>query len=188
MKKFLRVTMPDNSRWDVPAELIAKNRAADYAGQDTRSSSGPEYEKEFQAEFEYAMTDAIELVDWATDNMNWEDVEAHAQRVAQQDHPIDYQEGWVNGEKEIVEYDRPDLATNTAGMQNKFIVVKRTDVSEFLPQVLQDQQEDILRAIEVNQIVQQVTPASTKTYLVVNTDEPYADEVIAILKRHGHWG
>ena len=26
------------------------------------------------------------------------------------------------------------------------------------------------------------------TYLVINTDEPYADEVIAILKRHGHWG
>jgi len=77
---------------------------------------------------------------------------------------------------------------NIEGMANKFIVVKRTDVSEFLPPVLEDQFEDILRAIDVNQVVQQVTPASTKTYLVINTDEPYADEVIAILKRHGHWG
>jgi len=26
------------------------------------------------------------------------------------------------------------------------------------------------------------------TYLVINADEPYVDEVIDILKRHGHWG
>jgi hypothetical protein len=25
-------------------------------------------------------------------------------------------------------------------------------------------------------------------YLVINVDEPYADEVIEILKRNGHWG
>jgi hypothetical protein len=29
---------------------------------------------------------------------------------------------------------------------------------------------------------------TNKTYLVINTDEPYADEVIEIMKRHGHWG
>jgi hypothetical protein len=25
------------------------------------------------------------------------------------------------------------------------------------------------------------------TYLVINTDEPYADEIIEILKKNGHW-
>ncbi|KIH69927.1 hypothetical protein [Salinicoccus roseus] len=25
-------------------------------------------------------------------------------------------------------------------------------------------------------------------YLVINQDEPYADEVIEIMKKHGHWG
>jgi hypothetical protein len=25
------------------------------------------------------------------------------------------------------------------------------------------------------------------TYFVINTDEAYAEEVIAVLKRHGHW-
>lgn len=27
-----------------------------------------------------------------------------------------------------------------------------------------------------------------KTYIVINTDEPYADEIIEIMKRYGHWG
>ncbi|HWR19069.1 MAG TPA: hypothetical protein VN608_05555 [Clostridia bacterium] len=25
-------------------------------------------------------------------------------------------------------------------------------------------------------------------YIVINTDEPYASEVIEIMKKHGHWG
>lgn len=25
-------------------------------------------------------------------------------------------------------------------------------------------------------------------YIVINTDEPYIDEIIDVLKRHGHWG
>lgn len=77
---------------------------------------------------------------------------------------------------------------NFEGMQNKFVVVKRTDISEFLPPVLEDQLEDILHAIDVNQVVQQVTPASNKKYLVINTDESYAPEIVEILKRNGHWG
>ena len=24
-------------------------------------------------------------------------------------------------------------------------------------------------------------------YIVINTDEPYIDEIIAVMKRHGHW-
>lgn len=26
------------------------------------------------------------------------------------------------------------------------------------------------------------------TYIVINTDEPYANEIIEIMKKHGHWG
>lgn len=30
--KYLRVTMPDGSKWDLPAEVIARNRADYYIG------------------------------------------------------------------------------------------------------------------------------------------------------------
>ncbi len=41
-------------------------------------------------------------------------------------------------------------------------------------------------AIQEIRIKQGKSPVNQ--YLVINTDEPYADEVIDILKHHGHWG
>lgn len=92
--KYLRVTMPDGSRWDVPAGLIAANRAAYYADQ------GDNYEEEY----DYTMSDDYQLTDWAANNMNWSDVQHVAVEVAREGDAVDYQEGWVNGEKEIVEH------------------------------------------------------------------------------------
>jgi len=92
--KFLRVTMPDGSKWDVPARVIAENRAKYYAEVDSDTT--------YQEEFEFTMSDNYELKDWAAGNMNWSDVENHAQYVINPPTP-DYQEGWVNGEKEIIE-------------------------------------------------------------------------------------
>ena len=79
--KYIRVTMPDGSRWDVPAGLVAADRAAYYADQ------GDNYEEEYDY------------------TMNWSDVEHAASFVAQDAGAVDYQEGWVNGKKEIVEHD-----------------------------------------------------------------------------------
>lgn len=28
---------------------------------------------------------------------------------------------------------------------------------------------------------------SFNSYIVINTDEPYVDEIIEVMKRHGHW-
>lgn len=104
MSKFLRVTMSDGSNWDVPAEIIADNRAKHYAKADSGTESGPEYDKEYAAEYEYTLNDAAELKDWAANNMDWNEVAGKAIWVT--DKPkIDYQEGWVNGDREIVEHD-----------------------------------------------------------------------------------
>ncbi|MBG9944674.1 hypothetical protein ABE237_00735 [Brevibacillus formosus] len=94
MAKKLRVTMPDGSKWDVPADLIAKNRAEYYS----KRSSDTIYEEEV----EFALSDNYELFDWAENNMNWKDVRQFAVEVKAPDEP-DYQEGWVNGDKEVVE-------------------------------------------------------------------------------------
>jgi len=94
--KYLRVTMPDKSRWDVPAGLIAHDRANYYAKNKT-----PE---QFHREFELAMGDANTLVDWAENDMNWIHVKACAKLVVPSS-DADYQDGWVNGPKEIVDHD-----------------------------------------------------------------------------------
>ncbi len=103
MKKYLRVTMPDGKRWDVPVCLIAESRADYYASQEGDKVSEA-YKKVFSKEFLEVIDDAFELIDWAANNMNWEDVAKDA-ILAQQEvqEEIDYQEGWVNGYKEVVE-------------------------------------------------------------------------------------
>jgi hypothetical protein len=99
--KYLRVTMSDGSRWDVPVEVIARSRATYYA-----SEFGGDAEKSLKEDtlplFE---EDSYEIEDWAASNMNWSDVAEVARRAPDVPKPeVDYQEGWLNGDKEIVEY------------------------------------------------------------------------------------
>lgn len=98
MKKRLIVTMPDGSRWGVPVDIIARDRAKHYA-------------KEFDGDVERSLaedtvplfeSDDFEIIDWAANNMNWSDVKDHAGRMAHSTPEPDYQEGWVNGDKEVV--------------------------------------------------------------------------------------
>jgi hypothetical protein len=92
--KYLRVTMPDESEWEVPASVIAQNRAEYYA-------IGP---KAFEKALQETMKSHDTLKDWASDNMNWKDVMGFAKRIKHPEVP-NYQFGWVNGPKEIVDHD-----------------------------------------------------------------------------------
>jgi len=92
MQKYLRVTMPDGSKWDVPLLLIAENRAAAIV-----SALG----KEFDKEVESLLKEEYEIIDWAQNIMDWKDVVLQARMV--KDAEVDYQEGWMNGKKEIIE-------------------------------------------------------------------------------------
>lgn len=95
--KYLRVTMPDLSKWDIPAQIIADNRAKYYAEIDPETT--------YQEEFDFIMSDKYELCDWAANNMNWDNVKECAVKVKETQPPVDYQEGWLNGKKEIVVMD-----------------------------------------------------------------------------------
>jgi hypothetical protein len=48
-----------------------------------------------------------ELKDWASRDMDWSDVEAHARMVLKPP-SSDYQEGWINGDKIIVDVGAPE--------------------------------------------------------------------------------
>jgi len=97
--------MSDGSQYDVPADIIASNRAAYYAEHDTGTTSGPKYDKVFKKEYDYTISSDDEIIDWSANNMNWSDVKNLAQKVEDSGNlsAEDFQEGWINGEKEIVE-------------------------------------------------------------------------------------
>lgn len=96
MRKVMTVTQSDGSVWAVPIEVIARSRATHYA-------------HEFDGDIERSMredtmplfdSDAYEVEDWAANNMNWSDVKAVAFQLSPPQ-GIDFQEGWLNGEKEV---------------------------------------------------------------------------------------
>lgn len=69
--------MPDGSKWGVPVEVIARNRAAYYA-------------HEFDGDVERSLkedtlplfeSDDYDVEDWASNNMNWSDVAQHAKKI-----------------------------------------------------------------------------------------------------------
>jgi len=93
--KYLRVEMPDYSIWQVPAHVIAKNYAEYYTSQD------PDYT--YQEHYEACLQS--ELIDWAENNMNWDDVKEFASKVEEPEEVDWQQDGWTNGEKEIVDLD-----------------------------------------------------------------------------------
>lgn len=72
------------------------------------------------------------------------------------------------------------------GGLNKFIVIKREDTHNFLDRVQRDILDRMLKAIASGR--RRNGKKADNEYLVINTDEPYAPEVIEILKRNGHWG
>ncbi len=96
--KMLSVTLPDGSKWGVPVDMIARNRTEHYA-------------HEYDGDVEKSLAedtlplfgyDDYEIEDWASNNMNWSDFDGHQVKLADAPEP-DFQEAWVNGEKEIVE-------------------------------------------------------------------------------------
>ena len=101
-EKYLRVTMEDGSKWDVPVKIIAESRARYYAEKETGEKNGEDFEKIFNEEVEYALDEDFDydVIDWAGNNMNWSDVKDVAVKVSIM--KVDFQEGWVNGDKEVV--------------------------------------------------------------------------------------
>ncbi len=86
--KALMVDMPDGSRWAVPADVIARNRDKSYGGDDDL--------------YLETLENDDELEDWAVNNMDWADVKALAFMVRPPE-PVDYEDGWINGDKEVAE-------------------------------------------------------------------------------------
>ena len=96
-----RITMPDDSLYELPVWVIALHRAMYYAdkggisvGKSLREDTLPLFER----------WDGAVLKDWAQLHMNWEDVCYYVTNLAGPRIP-DFDEGWVKGKKEIVEDD-----------------------------------------------------------------------------------
>lgn len=97
LKKKYVVTMPDGSQWAVPVRVIVENLAAYYY----KERDFVTMEQALVASANY-LEDPLELKDWARNNMNWDDVKQEAYQVQAPSTEVDWDEGWANGEVEII--------------------------------------------------------------------------------------
>jgi len=97
-KANYHVTMPGGSVWSIPVSLIAENRAKEYAHEFDGDLSRS-LEEDTWVLFRES---TYEISDWARNNMNWSDVAPLATRVEKEPPVVDWQEGWINGDVEVV--------------------------------------------------------------------------------------
>lgn len=71
------------------------------------------------------------------------------------------------------------------GMVHKYVVIKNEDIDEFLDLAEREKLLAILHRMEQRRYT---SGKALNSYVVVNTDEPYIDEIVSIMERNGHWG
>lgn len=74
---------------------------------------------------------------------------------------------------------------NTTGLKITHTVVKDTDIEKYLDKKDQVAFEDCVGQIQIGRALE---GRGNSKYIVINTDEPYIEDVIEILKRNGNWG
>lgn len=70
-------------------------------------------------------------------------------------------------------------------MEYKYAVVKIEDIDKLLDT---EEKQSLYRLLNRISDSREAAGKKINHYLVVNTDEPYANDVINILKENGHWG
>ena len=69
---------------------------------------------------------------------------------------------------------------------DKFTVIKNSDIEKYLATEDAKELQALLRRLSVSRKCN--SGKKENTYLVINTNEIYAAEIIEIMKEHGHWG
>jgi len=87
---IIHVVFPNGEVFDIPAQIVADDRDRNYADE----------EEDTIGFIRRGQLDDYELIDWLSNNMNWEDVAPFAVKVSEPA-PINYEEAWCNAEKMI---------------------------------------------------------------------------------------
>lgn len=95
--KWIKVVFSNGEVYKVPATIVAKDRANYYA-KNTKDDAKEVYEEELQN----TLNDDFEIIDWAQNNMNWEEVAEHAVRFYDES-KIDFHKEWISNELDIIE-------------------------------------------------------------------------------------
>jgi hypothetical protein len=69
--------------------------------------------------------------------------------------------------------------------KGKFLVLKNDDLNRYLDSELENDLYNIVQTVDAGRSVE--GKVDDNFYIVINQDEPYIQEIIDVLKKHGHW-
>lgn len=95
--KYLGVNFSNGEYYLIPCEFIARKRTEYYAELDKFVEDSEEWKSEFKNSMQ-----SYEIVDWAFNNMNWEDVKEIAIKK-ERENVCNKEKEWINVDHEIVE-------------------------------------------------------------------------------------
>lgn len=76
------------------------------------------------------------------------------------------------------------------GFERRFTVINERDFDQHVPDPVKEDFRmtfnNVAAWIEDGRLQEGKQPFNS--YIVINLDEPYIEEIIEIMKRHGHWG
>lgn len=70
-------------------------------------------------------------------------------------------------------------------MQIKYLVVKHEDIQKWVPMWYQERVLDVI--LDTVKDGREIDGKKENSYIVINMDEPYIQEIIDVMRRHGHW-
>ncbi|MGG3452151.1 hypothetical protein [Domibacillus aminovorans] len=75
------------------------------------------------------------------------------------------------------------------GRERRYTVTNEKDIEKYVPKPLKEKLDIVMDGVsawvEDGRVRDGKKPYNS--YIVINVDEPYANEVIEIMERHGHW-
>lgn len=97
--KMMTITFSDGSVWGVPVEMIARNRAKEYAN----IEFGGDVERSLKEDtLPYFEENEYGIIDWAIGNMDWSDFDGHQVKIKDAQ-PIDFVAEWLSGSTAVVD-------------------------------------------------------------------------------------
>jgi hypothetical protein len=74
------------------------------------------------------------------------------------------------------------------GRERRYTVLNERDIQKYATEKqieeLNETLDDVLASMEIGRSKDGKNPYNS--YIIINVDEPYIDEIVAVMKRHGH--
>lgn len=90
MSKQIEITFPNGEVWRIPAQVVAEDRARYFSELDFGRGHVTDSGVAYQSELAFALRHDDELLDYVQNNMDWNDVQAHAVKVEATPAAYDY--------------------------------------------------------------------------------------------------